>query len=45
MNIIEAINNAKLFKPIFKDLKTWRSWLVLLKALFALQMDAKELSL
>ena len=45
MNIVDAIHSEKLFKPIFKDLKTWSSWLVLLKALFGLQMDAKDLAL
>jgi len=45
MNIIEAIHNEKLFRPIFRDLETWRSWIVLLKALFALPMDALEFEL
>ncbi|UCG15072.1 MAG: hypothetical protein JSU72_13390 [Deltaproteobacteria bacterium] len=45
MDIITAINNEKLFKPIFKDLKTWSSWFCLLGALFALRMTKKELAL
>lgn len=45
MNIIEAIKSDKLFKPVFRDLKTWGSWICLLKALFALKMGKKELSL
>ncbi|UCG11478.1 MAG: terminase family protein [Deltaproteobacteria bacterium] len=42
MDIISAINNEKLFKPIFKDIETWSSWIVLLKALFALKMSKPE---
>ena len=45
MDIIEAIYNEKLFKPVFKNLETWRSHLVLLKALFGLPMDDKDLAL
>lgn len=45
MNIIEVINDQHLFRPLFKDLETWRSWLVFLKSLFALPMDGDELSL
>jgi hypothetical protein len=44
MNIIEAIKSDKLFKPVFRDLKTWGSWICLLKALFALKMGKKELA-
>ena len=45
MNIVDAIRNERLFKPIFKDLKTWSSWLVLLKALFGLRMSRDDLPL
>jgi hypothetical protein len=45
MNIIEAITNAKMFKPCFRDLSTWSSWFVLLKALFCLPMDEADLAL
>ena len=44
MNIIQAIESEKLFRPCFKDLSTWSSWLVLLKALFGLKMSKKELA-
>ena len=37
MNIITAINDESLFKPLFKDLNTWASWLTFLKALFGLK--------
>jgi len=36
MNIIEAINDDRFFKGLFRDLRTWRSWEVYLKALFGL---------
>lgn len=39
MTILDAIHDPLLFNPLFKDLATWRSWLVVLKALFALPMD------
>jgi hypothetical protein len=45
MNIIEAIHNDKLFKPVFKDLSTWSNWLVLLSALFNLPMDETQLKI
>jgi hypothetical protein len=45
MNIVEAINDPGLFRPLFKNLETWRSWMVFLKALFALAMDQEELTL
>ena len=45
MNIISAIHSEKLFKSCFRDLKTWSSWICLLKALFALEMNKKEFSL
>jgi predicted DNA-binding antitoxin AbrB/MazE fold protein len=45
MNIIQAIYSDKVFKPLFKDLKTWRSWLVFLKALFGLNLDHLELQI
>lgn len=45
MNIIKAIHDEHLFKPLFRDLKTWASWIVFLKALFALPMTKGELTL
>lgn len=39
MNIIQAIEDPRLFKPFFKDLGTWRSWLTYLRALFALGVE------
>ncbi len=43
MNIIEAIHNKDLFRPLFKDLNTWAAWLVLLKALFGLKLGKEDL--
>jgi hypothetical protein len=45
MNIIEAINNENLFRPFFKDLKTWSAWIVALKAIFGLKMSKDELTI
>ena len=45
MNIIKAIHNPKLFKPVFRDLKTWESWLTLLKVFFGLKLSESDLSL
>ncbi|MDP2914915.1 MAG: hypothetical protein Q8O91_05635 [Candidatus Aminicenantes bacterium] len=43
MNIIEAIEDRHLFRPLFKDPETWAAWRVFLKAVFALPMDQGEL--
>lgn len=45
MSIVEAIHDENLFKPLFRDLRTWAAWIVFLKALFALEMTADELTL
>jgi len=39
MDIISAVNDKRLLKPAFKDLKTWRSWLTLLAVFFGLPVD------
>jgi phage terminase large subunit-like protein len=44
-NIIQAIRNAKLFRPLFGDLSTWAAWICWLKAIFAIPMDSVELDL
>jgi hypothetical protein len=44
MNIVEAINNSKLFKPLFRDLETWKTWTnVVLKAAYGLPLSRSEL--
>ena len=42
MNIIEAIEDKRFFRPLFKDLSTWHSWLIFLKALFGLQIEERK---
>jgi hypothetical protein len=42
VTIIEAIQDPALFRPLFKDLSTWATWLVVLKAIFGLRMDRTE---
>ena len=44
-DIIEAIRHPKIFKPLLGDLSTWHSWIVWLKSVFGLLMDAAELEL
>lgn len=39
MNIIEAMHDSRLFLPVFKDVRTWRSWETYLRALFGLGID------
>jgi len=45
MNIVQAINSEKLFKPCFRDSKTWNAWFVLLKAVFGLPLNRNDLKL
>jgi hypothetical protein len=45
MNIIEAIYDQNLFRPLFRDLSTWAAWMVFLKALFALPFTGADLGL
>lgn len=42
MNIVEAIEDDKLFGSLFKDQGTWSNWKVALKAVWGLPMDKKE---
>jgi hypothetical protein len=45
IDIVQAIKNPKLFRPLFGDLGTWGAWLVFLKAIFGLPMDSAELAM
>jgi hypothetical protein len=45
INIIEACGDAKLFGPWFKNQASWAAWMVFMRALFGLPMDAQELSI
>jgi len=42
MNIAEAIEDPRFFRELFKDLKTWGSWLVFLRALFGLPIEDRK---
>jgi len=42
MDIIEAIHDPRFFRSNFKDLRSWRSWSVLLKVLFGLRLESDE---
>src|SRR4029453_7808463 len=44
-DIVEAIKNRKLFGSLFADLTTWRAWIVWLKSVFGLLMDAGGLEI
>jgi len=43
MDIIRAIEDPNLFGSLFKDPKTWATWRVFLRALFALTMTPEDL--
>ena len=45
MTILDAVHDPHLFRPLFKSLDTWRAWLVVLRALFALAMTEEERTL
>jgi hypothetical protein len=47
LNVIQALADPHLFGalPRFRDLRTWRAWIVFLKALSGLPMDDDELAL
>jgi hypothetical protein len=42
MTIIDALNSADIFRPLFKNPETWRAWQVYLSALFGLPVEGKE---
>jgi hypothetical protein len=39
ISVLEAIDDQRLFGSAFRDLATWRSWLVFLRVLFGLKLD------
>lgn len=45
LNIIQAVHDKNLFRPLFRKLETWAAWLVFLKALFALPMTKTDMDL
>ena len=42
MNIIQAIEDPKLFGGLFKDIGTWNGWLIYLSALFGLPVEGVD---
>ncbi|MCJ7588507.1 MAG: hypothetical protein MUQ00_11510, partial [Candidatus Aminicenantes bacterium] len=42
MNIISAIHSREVFRPLFKDPKTWHAWEVFLRGLFGLPIESAE---
>lgn len=42
MNIIEALHSDHCFKSLFKDIGTWHSWEVYLRALYGLPIEDKK---
>jgi hypothetical protein len=44
-SILDAIRDQRLFGAAFKDVSTWRAWLVFLAGLFALPMSESEAEL
>jgi hypothetical protein len=45
INIIQAITDIHLFKPLFRDMASWGAWQTFLKALFALPLKKVEAAL
>lgn len=44
-SIVEAITSPSFFGPAFKKSETWRRWLVLFKAIYALPLDDEEMEI
>ena len=42
MNIIDAWHRKDVFRPLFKDPKTWQAWEVFLRGLFGLPIESAE---
>jgi len=42
MNIIDALHSREIFRPLFKDPRTWHAWEVYLRALFGLRIEGAE---
>lgn len=40
--IIEAMDSPELFRPLFKDMNSWKSWKTVLKALYGLKFEEGE---
>jgi hypothetical protein len=42
VTIIQALHDPRFFLPVFKDVRTWRSWETYFKALFGLPIEGEE---
>ena len=45
MTILDAITDHNLFRPLFKSFDSWRAWLTVLRAIFAMPMPEQDLPL
>jgi len=46
MNIIEAIEDPRFFRPLFRNISTWAGWIVFMKAVFGIPItDPAEMRL
>jgi hypothetical protein len=45
MNIVETLESPKFFGPAFPHQETWRSWKVMLKAMYGIEMSIEELKI
>jgi hypothetical protein len=45
ISIVDAIRDKRLFGSLFPDLTSWSAWMIFLKAVFAIEMEQKELEL
>jgi hypothetical protein len=45
VNVLEALRDPNIFGPLaaFRDLRTWRAWIVFLKVVYGLALDDEEL--
>ncbi|MEH6950709.1 hypothetical protein V4R08_05090 [Nitrobacter sp. NHB1] len=45
LTILDAMRDPALFKPFFKNPRSWKAWLVVLAAIFALPMTTEQLAI
>lgn len=45
MTILDAIEDEQLFRPLFTNLDSWKAWMVVLRAIFGLPIDASDRAL
>jgi len=42
LNIVQAMDHREVFRPLFRDVETWRSWKVFLSGLEGIGLEGKE---